>query len=115
MTNDPGTRFATADRSTIGAAPAPGQEQEQEQEQERAAAQAPPLPGDGNPAVAPAQGPGTTAVAARPSREENEERWLEAIAYALLALAGVGAIGVLMLWRAVRELRRIAGSREVSR
>jgi hypothetical protein len=39
--------------------------------------------------------------------EDKQARWLEAIAYALLAIAGIGALGVLMLWSIVRELRRI--------
>ena len=47
------------------------------------------------------------SVAAAPPGEENPlERWLEAIAYALLALAGIAAIGVLLLWRMLVELRR---------
>ena len=43
--------------------------------------------------------------------EERAERWLEAIAYALLALAGLAALAVLLLWRLVRELRRLADAR----
>jgi hypothetical protein len=47
---------------------------------------------------------GAAAAAVPPKREE---RWLEAIAYALLALAGLGAIAIVLLWSGVRELRRI--------
>jgi hypothetical protein len=47
------------------------------------------------------------AEGAPPSREDPG-RWLEAIAYALLALAGLLAIALLLLASAVRDLRRIA-------
>jgi hypothetical protein len=46
-------------------------------------------------------------AAAPPAAEDRQARWLEAIAYALLALAFLGALAVLMLWSIVRELRRI--------
>jgi hypothetical protein len=108
MTNDPGTRFAGGHRPVIE----PAQEQEQERERE-AAPQAQPTPGEGNlAAAAPSGGEGATAVAvpAPPPEEGEETRWLEAIAYALLALAGIGALGVLMLWSLVRELRRMGRS-----
>jgi hypothetical protein len=57
----------------------------------------------------PPAGPGATGVIATapPPQEDKQERWLEAIAYALLALAGLGAIGLVMLWGVLRELRRI--------
>jgi hypothetical protein len=103
MTNDPGTRFAAPrDRPAI----------EGEPPEEGGTAQASPQPGEGNSAGAPGAeaGAGTVAVAARASADDREEQWLEAIAYALLALAGIGALAVLMLWNVVRELRRIAGS-----
>ena len=99
MTNDPGTPFAPGDRPAI----------EAERAEEREAAQAPSQPEEGKVAAAvPARDQGGAIVAARPAEDGKEARWLEAIAYALLAIAGIGAIGVLMLWRAVRELRRIA-------
>src|SRR5687767_8986979 len=95
MTNDPGTGFATGDRPVI----------EGERAQDREAAPARAGPEEGNvAAAAPAEGQGATAVAARPAGEDKTARWLEAIAYALLALAGIGALGVLMLWSLVREL-----------
>ena len=97
MTNDPGTGFAAGDRPAV----------EAERAEERAAAQAQPVGEQGNgAAAAPAAGQGAATVAARPADEDRFARWLEAIAYALLALAGVGALGVLMLWSLVRELRR---------
>jgi hypothetical protein len=43
---------------------------------------------------------------------EPAERWLEAIAFALLALAGLSAIGLLLLWRAAREIGRGADALE---
>ncbi len=105
MTNDPGTGFSAGNRPSIEAGPA----------DERQAAPAPPAPEQGNATgAAPAGSGGGTVVAARPAEAEKVDRWLEAIAYALLALAGVGALGVLMLWRVARELRRIA-DRPVSR
>jgi hypothetical protein len=35
-------------------------------------------------------------------------RWLEAITYALLALAGLAVLGCLLLWRLLHQQRRIA-------
>ena len=103
MTNDTGTRFAPPrDRAVIQAEPA----------EERETAQESPQPGEGNSAEAPkAGGQGGTAVSVKAPSEDEEERWLEAIAYGLLALAGIGALAVLMLWNVVRELRRIRTER----
>ena len=100
MTNDPGTRIAGGDRPVI--------------ERDRAEApdetRAPPGPrGDEERVAGPGEGQ-VTVTAAPPSAEDKEARWLEAIAYALLALAGIGALGVLMLWSLVRELRRMGRS-----
>lgn len=47
-----------------------------------------------------------------PPEPSGPARWLEAIAYALLALAGIAAFGVLLLWRALAEQRRIADALE---
>ena len=38
--------------------------------------------------------------------------WLEVIAYALLALAGLGALGIVLLWRSLAQRRRIADALE---
>ena len=104
MTNDTGTRLAApGDRPAI----------EGEAAQEQAATAAAP-PREGNPAAAPAKSGGGTAVAVAPAAQDKEERWLEAIAYALLALVGIAALAVLMLWNVVRELRRIRTSRRPS-
>jgi hypothetical protein len=65
--------------------------------------------------VAPSAEDGIEAVggagrgaAAKAEREPG--RWLEAIAYALLALAGLLAIALLLLARGARDLKRIADS-----
>ncbi|HEU0099758.1 MAG TPA: hypothetical protein VFQ67_13420 [Allosphingosinicella sp.] len=98
MTNDPGTGFAAGDRPRI----------EGEGADRREAGQAPPAPGDGNlPAAGRAGARGVAAPPPPPTAQDRQARWLEAIAYALLAIAGIGALGVLMLWSMVRELRRI--------
>ena len=61
-----------------------------------------------------APGPTSKAPGAAPSSiaatlpEDRSERWLEAIAWTLLALAGLAALAVILLWQAVRQLRRIA-------
>ena len=100
MTGDPGMRFAGGDRPVI----------EGERPDRREAAEAPrtpAAPGAGNGVAGPAEGPSAITVAARPAPEDKDARWLEAIAYALLALAGIGALAVLMLLSILRELRRI--------
>lgn len=43
-----------------------------------------------------------------PPELPKPERWLEAIAYALLAIAGLLALVLILLWRGVRALARIA-------
>ena len=101
MTNEAGSGFAGGDRPLI----------DPRQAQERETAQAPAEPAEpsegANAAAEPAPGQGGAVVAAPPAPEDKQARWLEAIAYALLALVGIGALGVLMLLQIVRELRRI--------
>ncbi|HEX8622764.1 MAG TPA: hypothetical protein VF718_12410 [Allosphingosinicella sp.] len=98
MTNDPGTGSAGGERPIL----------EAERPAERETAPAPPRPEAGNQAAAaPADAQGGAVAAVRPAGDGEDARWLEAIAYALLAVAGVGALAVLMLWSIVRELRRI--------
>ena len=46
---------------------------------------------------------------------ERTSRWLEAIAYALLALAGLLGLAILLLWRGLRQLRRLADAAETRR
>lgn len=56
----------------------------------------------------PADGPPATTVgeviASAPPERDDPLLWLEPLTYALLALAGLMAIGVLLLWRAVVAL-----------
>ena len=73
-------------------------------------------PTDLNAATPAGRAPAATSVAAtsgvpQPPRAETA-RWLEAIAYALLALAGLMALAILLLWRGLRILRRIADAAE---
>lgn len=51
------------------------------------------------------------AVSAAPERADVA-RWLEAITYALLALAGLMALAVLLLWRMLAAWRRVADALE---
>jgi hypothetical protein len=55
---------------------------------------------------------GPAAPAPAPTEDEDVERWLEAITYALMALVGLLAISTIILWRSLRERRRIADSLE---
>jgi hypothetical protein len=89
-------------------------------------APAPPEPSPASPAAPPDEpvpdpsvqapaapgGETVTGTAAAPEVPEapEVERWLEAIAYALLAIAGLLALGLILLWRAVSALRGIADS-----
>lgn len=81
-----------------------------------AAEPAPAAPAPGSPPAAPPEDVAAPAdaLAAVPAgaAAAGEDRWLEAIAYALLALAGLFAIAVLLLWNALRQLRRIADAAE---
>ena len=58
------------------------------------------------------QGGEAIAVAQASPETDKVERWLEAIAYALLAIAGLGMLGCLLLWRSVRQQSRIADALE---
>ncbi|WP_167737384.1 hypothetical protein [Sphingomonas parva] len=51
-------------------------------------------------------------ASATPAETTGQDRWLEAIAYALLALAGLLALAILLLWRGLRHMRRIADAAE---
>jgi hypothetical protein len=51
-------------------------------------------------------------VAPAPERPVEPADWLEAIFYALLALVGLAALAVLLLWRAVIQSRRSADALE---
>ena len=57
---------------------------------------------------------GVTATAApAPDRRGDPALWLEAITYALLALVGLAALAAMLLWRGVRERRRMADALEL--
>ena len=72
-----------------------------------------------NPSAAPEAQPSTpqtggTSAAGEmvmvpaPPEPPNPDRWLEAIAYALLAIAGLFALLLILVWRGVKALGRIA-------
>ena len=65
-------------------------------------------PGAGPSPGQQANGTGSAGAAA----PERSDRWLEAITYALLALAGLLALAILLLWRSLRQLRRLADAAE---
>ncbi len=73
-----------------------------------------PPPAASEPAPAPqpsgaaTPAPGELVAVPAPAEEPRPERWLEAIAYALLAIAGLLALLLILLWRGVRALTRIA-------
>jgi hypothetical protein len=87
---------------------------------ERARAPAPPASAPAPPAVVPEAQPerpeenmvdsGVRQVIVAPAQPEpaDSARWLEAITYALLALAGLAVLGCLLLWRLLHQQRRIA-------
>jgi hypothetical protein len=85
----------------IGMAPAP---KRLPPEAERAAERPAIDPIEGSrtdPAAAPGRGQPMAAPAPEPT---DPDRWLEAITYALLALAGLAALGCLLLWRGLRRI-----------
>ena len=53
-----------------------------------------------------------TVLVPIPPEPLDPARWLETISYALLALAGLVALACVMLWRGVRQQRRIADALE---
>jgi hypothetical protein len=57
-------------------------------------------------------GSGTGVAVAAAEPENHMERWLETIAYAVLALVGVAVLSTLILWRSLRQRRRIADALE---
>jgi hypothetical protein len=54
--------------------------------------------------AAPTGQPGTAAAAAPAPQRDETDRWLEAIAYALIALVGVLALIALILWRGLAAI-----------
>jgi hypothetical protein len=70
------------------------------------------VPDTGRTGGEPAAAGGTGTIVAAPPPSERPHRWLEAIAYALLGLAGLFTIGLILLWQLLRQLRRIADAAE---
>jgi hypothetical protein len=60
-----------------------------------------PIEGSRADPAAPAQGQPMAAPAPEPT---DPDRWLEAITYALLAIAGLAALACLLLWRGLRRI-----------
>jgi hypothetical protein len=84
-----------------------------EQRPDEQATPIPPDPYPGNSLETKAGGQaGGTVLAPVPPEPVDPARWLETISYALLALAGLAALGCLLLWRGVRQQRRIADGLE---
>ncbi|HEX9953724.1 MAG TPA: hypothetical protein VGB48_00730 [Allosphingosinicella sp.] len=72
---------------------------------------APPAAPPADPApvtTAPEAATGELVTAPAPPEPPRPERWLEAIAFALLAIAGLLALLLILLWRGVSALNRIA-------
>ena len=107
MSNQAGVPDLRTQRERPVLAPAPEPVPEQAQPQPGTTAGTPLAPTPQTEAPA-----GTELVAVpAPPEEERPERWLEAIAYALLAIAGLLALLLILLWRGVRALRGIAEAR----
>jgi hypothetical protein len=108
MSNQAGVPGLSAERQRPVLAPAPKPQVAEPQQSDTAAA----LPSEPPPQAQPpqAQPPAGTELVAVPAPPEKErpERWLEAIVYALLAIAGLLALLLVLLWRGVRALGRIA-------
>ncbi|HZG09527.1 MAG TPA: hypothetical protein VEZ70_11170 [Allosphingosinicella sp.] len=107
MSNDaaPGPARGPAERI---AAPLPEQPQQPQQPSPPSAAAPSPTEPPAEPPPA-ATGAGDFIPAPAPPETRSDcDRWLEAIAFALLAIAGLIAIALVLLWRGVAALRRIA-------
>jgi hypothetical protein len=74
----------------------------------------PPSPAPSPPEARPPGGvqTGETRMVEVPQPKPTAADWLEAITYALLALVGLAAVGILLLWRALRHWRRSADALE---
>jgi hypothetical protein len=105
MSTDAGMPRLPSERDLPVLAPAPEFEPETTEPQASGKATAP----ADDPALERESAAGTDLIAVpAPPEEERPERWLEAIAYALLAIAGLLALLLVLLWRGVRALARIA-------
>ncbi|HEY0085404.1 MAG TPA: hypothetical protein VGB65_05790 [Allosphingosinicella sp.] len=104
MSNDTaGAGFRGANRPVLSPAPEPSAPAQQP-------APAAPAPRtDASQAQQEGTGaPGQLVTAPASPEEPRPERWLKAIAYALLAIAGLLALLLILVWRGVRALSRIA-------
>jgi hypothetical protein len=92
------------DRAVIAPAPQPPSAAPEALPESPAPSQAQPSA----PQVGGTAAPGELVAVPAPPEEPDAERWLEAIAYALLAIAGLFALLLILVWRGVRALARIA-------
>ena len=106
VSNQAGVPGFSGTRERPVSAPVPVPEREPAPEPAADAAPSPP-PAQQTPQADSGSAGELVAVPA-PPEEERPERWLEAIAYALLAISGLLALLLVLLWRGVRALGRIA-------
>ncbi len=104
VSNQAGVPGFSGTRERPVSAPVP----EREPASEPAADAAPPPPPAQQTPQADSGSAGELVAVPAPPEEERPERWLEAIAYALLAISGLLALLLVLLWRGVRALGRIA-------
>ena len=77
-----------------------------------------PPPGPEQPAPRPATGAAPAApqpqimAVPQPKQPVDAARWLESITYALIALVGLAALGLVLFWRALHHWRRSADAIE---
>jgi hypothetical protein len=104
VSNQAGVPGFSGARERPVSAPVP----EREPASEPAADAAPPPPPAQQTPQADSGSAGELVAVPAPPEEERPERWLEAIAYALLAISGLLALLLVLLWSGVRALGRIA-------
>jgi hypothetical protein len=85
---------------------------ERRSQAEPAPAQTAPEPRQDGVPRAGAEQPATATIVPEPPAPVDPAEWLEVIAYALLALAGLGVAAILLLWRSLHQRRRIAEALE---
>ena len=64
------------------------------------------------PGAAPATPQPQTVAVPQPKQPVDAARWLESITYALIALVGLAALGLVVFWRALHHWRRSADALE---
>lgn len=105
---DPGA-IGGRDRVVLAPTPEPGPAQPDTQPAAPAAPDAQPS----TPQAGGTAAPGEMVMVPAPPEAPNPDRWLEAIAYALLAIAGLLAFLLILVWRGIRALGRIAERAEL--